>query len=101
MAREFDGVIDAVHHDADGKVVWARVYLRRWPHVYGGPQILPREVLIERLLAGQSFAVGRRQVFQGNLFEIQAPVRVSGQGGNVRLTLQEGEFYELALAPKL
>ncbi|NPA93563.1 MAG: hypothetical protein GXO56_07785 [Chloroflexi bacterium] len=101
MAREFDGVIDAVHHDADGKVAWARVYLRRWPHVYGGPQILPREVLVERLQAGQSFAVGRRQALWGNLFEIQAPVRVSGQEGDARLTLQEGESYELASAPKL
>ncbi len=101
MAREFDGVIDAVRHDAEGRVVWARAYLRRWPHVYGGPQILSRQALLERLRQGQTFAVGQRRAFWGNTFEILTPIHLKQRQGADVLEAQAGETAELATAPRL
>ena len=80
MAKQFDGIIDAVHRGEDGKVLWARVYLRRWTHIYSDVQILARAALIARLEAGQRFALGRRRRFSGNTFEVQTPVRLQPQG---------------------
>jgi len=75
MAKKdkYDGAIEAVHLDADGKVEWVRAYLRRGV-VFSDRTILTRKELVEALMSGMKFYIGERVQYKGNDFEIAEPV---------------------------
>ncbi len=76
MAKpKFDGVIEAVHYQPDGQVDWVRAYERRGP-AFSERILLDRQTLVERLMAGQRFVVGKRLPYLGSTFAVSQPVRL-------------------------
>ncbi len=76
MAKpKFDGVIEAVHYQPDGQVEWVRAYERRGP-AFSERILLDRQTLVERLVAGQRFVVGKRLPYLGSTFEVSQPVHL-------------------------
>jgi len=75
MAKKdkYDGVIEAVHLDTDGKVEWVRAYLRRGV-VFSDRTIIDRKELVEALMSGKKFYIGERVQYKGNDFKITDPV---------------------------
>jgi hypothetical protein len=95
MAKQkFDGVVEAVHYAADGRVDWVRAYERRGP-IFSDHVLLPRQALVERLEAGKRFLVGKRQAYQGATFDVSQPVRLAqgvlvvGDNGHSQHTSQD------------
>ncbi len=76
MAKvKYDGVIEAVHYNADGQVDWVRGYLRRGA-VFSDRVLLDRQQLIDDLKAGKNYLVGKRSHLMGATFEVSHPLRV-------------------------
>lgn len=79
MARpKFDGVIEAVRYEKEGRISLARLYERRGV-VWSDCLLLDRQALVERLKRGGRFVTGRRKPYLGAVFETGAPVRLVGQ----------------------
>lgn len=70
-----DGVIEAAHFDADGKLAWVRAYERRGP-TWSDVVLLDREALVQRLKQGRRFYVGARREFWASEFQIGQPVHL-------------------------
>jgi hypothetical protein len=64
----FNGVVEAVHYDPDGKVAWVRVYERRGP-TFSDRLIINRQTFIERIKAGRKYLAGRRVPLMASTFE--------------------------------
>ena len=79
--KKVDGVIEAVHYSADGRVDVVRYYERRGA-VYSDRELLGRADLIRKIKAHKTFVTGMRKPFMGASFETGAPVRLSGPSGN-------------------
>ena len=91
MARpKYDGVIEAVHYLPDGKVDWARTYLRRGP-TFSDYILLDRQALIEHIHAGKKFYIGERIPLQGGSFKVFDQVKVIKKNGQEYLVTQEGD----------
>lgn len=77
MARKmkYDGVVDAVHYDADGRLKWVRAYERRGP-TWSDYVLIPRKQFIERLKDGKVYMVGNRTPLLASTFEVSAPIRL-------------------------
>lgn len=76
MAKsKYDGVVQAVRYDEEGKVLWVRAFLRRgsiWSdHIH-----LDRSELIEKINSGMKIVSGERLPYYGNTFETFKPVKV-------------------------
>ena len=81
MAKpKFDGVIEAVHYDMDGQVVWVRVFERRGP-TFSDRVLLNRESLIQQIKAGKRFFSGKRKEYLAGTFEISELVKVIQKNG--------------------
>ncbi len=80
LPKKFDGVVEAVRYDADGRLALARVHERRGM-VFSDHVLLTRDELIRRLKAGQVFVTGRRKPYLGNAFEVYEVVRLAGAPG--------------------
>ena len=65
---KMDGVIEAVHYTADGKIAIIRVYERHGV-VWSDQILLNRNELSERLMQGKRFVVGVRKNNLGSIFE--------------------------------
>lgn len=83
MAKKvkYDGVIDAVHFDSNGKLEWVRAYLRRGD-VFSDRTIISREKLVEDLASGMKFFTGKRVQYKGNEFEVTEPVNLVQSNGD-------------------
>ena len=69
MARtKLDGVIEAVHYTAGGKIAVVRAYERHGV-VWSDHILLKRKELSERLRQGKRFVVGERKIYLGSVFE--------------------------------
>lgn len=76
MAKnKFDGVIQAVHYDERGQVLWVRAFLRRGA-VWTDYVRLNRDELISKINSGLLFRVGERLPYQGGTFEVSDPVQL-------------------------
>jgi len=76
MARnKFDGVIEAVRYQPDGKIALVSAYERRGA-VWSDRVLLERGELIERLKRGKRFVTGQRKEYVGGVFETGPSVRV-------------------------
>jgi hypothetical protein len=76
-----DGVLQAVHYDDVGQVLWVRVFLRRG-HVWSDYILLDRSELIELIKSGKRIVVGERVPNMGATFETQAPVELVKKNGD-------------------
>ena len=73
--KKLDGVIEAAHFNADGRLAWVRAYERRGP-TWSDVVLLDRTTLIQRLKAGKRFYVGTRREFLASEFELSQPLRL-------------------------
>lgn len=82
MAKpKFDGVVQAVHYDDDGQVLWVRAFLRRGP-AWSDYVLLDREELIRQLNSGKRIVIGKRVPFLGGTFETSSPVELVEHNGH-------------------
>ncbi len=80
MAKaKYDGVVEAVHYDPDGKVKWVRAYLRRGK-TFSDIVLLDRKELTEQLKSGKQFVSGKRIRLRASTFEVSKPVHLVQQG---------------------
>ena len=76
MAKsKYDGVVEAVRYGKDGRIAWARTYLRRGP-AWSDYILLDRQTLIEHIKAGRRIMAGRRIPQLAGTFEVSTPLRV-------------------------
>ena len=79
MAKaKFDGIVEAVHYNPDGKVKWVRAYLRRG-QTFSDIVLLDRQTLVEQLKSGKRIMAGRRIPLQASTFEVTKPLRLIQQ----------------------
>ena len=78
MARKkYDGVIEVVRYDPEGKISQVRIYERRGP-TYSDRVLISRAELLQRLHSGKKFAVGSREELMASTFKISSEVRLAG-----------------------
>ncbi|MCJ7537181.1 MAG: hypothetical protein WA997_15455 [Anaerolineales bacterium] len=69
MAKvDYDGVVQAVHYDDLGQVMWVRAFLRRGA-VWSDYIQLERGDLVEKINSGLRFRTGERIPYLGGTFE--------------------------------
>ena len=79
MAKaKYDGIVEAVRYDPDGKVKWVRAYLRRG-QTFSDIVLLDRQTLAEQLKSGKQIMAGRRIPLQASTFEVTKPLRLIQQ----------------------
>jgi hypothetical protein len=76
MAHKFDGVVEAVRYHG-GQIQYVRAYERRGA-IFSDLVFLTRNELIERLKKGRKYFTGRRREFLASTFELDKPLRISG-----------------------
>lgn len=79
--KKYDGVIEAVRYDPNGKIAWVRAY-ERSGFVFSDWLMLDRDSLIERLKNGKRFRIGQRKALLGNDFDLTETVRLEGKEGS-------------------
>jgi hypothetical protein len=77
---KFDGIIESVRYDADGRIDAVRVYERRGP-TWSDRVVMKRDVLIDRMKSGKKFYSGTRQPHLAGTFEVNAELRLAGKPG--------------------
>lgn len=91
MAKpKYDGIIEAVRYLPDGKVDWARTYLRRGP-AFSDYILLDRQALLEHINAGKKFYIGERIPLKGGSFNVFDQVKVVKKDSQEFLVTREGE----------
>ncbi len=81
MAKmKFDGVVEAVHYNPDGKVQWVRAYVRRGK-VFSDIILLDRRTLAEQLKSGRRIMAGKRIPLMAGTFEVSKTIRLVQQDG--------------------
>jgi hypothetical protein len=79
MAKpKFDGIVEAVRYNPDGKVKWVRAYLRRG-QTFSDIVLLDRQALADQLKSGKRIMAGRRIPLQASTFEVTKPLRLIQQ----------------------
>jgi hypothetical protein len=82
--KKVDGVIEAVHYNADGRVEQVRLYERRGA-VFSDRVLLSREDLVRRIRTRKVFVAGCRKPLLGASFEIGAQIYLVGSTGKEML----------------
>jgi hypothetical protein len=77
---KYDGIVEAVRYDADGRIDVVRVYERRGP-TWSDHVLLKRDVLIERIKSGRKFYTGTRKKGLAGTFDVAAELRLAGKAG--------------------
>ena len=91
MAKsKYDGVIQAVRYDEEGKVLWVRAFLRRGP-IWSDHIHLDRSELIEKIKSGMQVVTGKRLPYYGSTFETFKPVNVVKVNGHEILLAGDGK----------
>lgn len=85
----FDGVVDAVHLDADGQVETVRVYERIAGAAFTDRILLTRAEFVARLKAKKRFTSAVRQEYLGCTFEPRQPVYLVSSGGKDILSTEK------------
>lgn len=83
---KYDGVVEAVHYDSEGQVVWVRVYRRRGP-TFSDRILLDRNEFIKELKAGRRYYSGKRIPLKASTFELGRPVKLIEQNGKEILAI--------------
>jgi hypothetical protein len=77
---KYDGVVEAVRYDADGRVDVVRIYERRGP-TWSDRIIIKRDELVKRIKAGKKYFSGTRKTGLAGTFEVAAELRLVGKAG--------------------
>lgn len=88
MAKKFDGVIEAVRYNPDGKIALARGYELRGV-TYSDRVLFDRDTLLKRLKDGKKFTIGQRKEFWGSTFEFGKTVKALSKDGKDFLTTRD------------
>jgi hypothetical protein len=88
MAKKFDGVIEAVRYNPEGKIALVRGYELRGV-TYSDRILLDRATLLERLKKGKKFITGQRKEFLASTFEFGKLVKVAHNHGDEFLTTRD------------
>ena len=88
--KKYDGIIEAVHYNPDGKIEWVRAY-ERHGFVFSDRFLLDRDDLVERLKNGEKIFVGQRKTYWGNDFELEQAVRLVTRDGDELVVAGQGE----------
>jgi hypothetical protein len=88
-ARKADGVIEAAHFDADGRLAWVRAYERRGP-TWSDLVLIDRPALIDRLQRRKRFYVGSRIESWASEFKLGEQLRLKGTHRGTFIVLGEG-----------
>lgn len=88
MAKKFDGVIEAVRYNPDGRIDLVRAYVLRGV-TYSDRVLLDRETLLERIKKGKKFTTGQRKEFLASTFEIGKSIKTVGNNGTEFITTRE------------
>lgn len=88
MAKKFDGVIEAVRYNPDGRIALARAYVLRGV-TYSDRVLLDRDTLVERLKEGKRFTTGQRKEFLASTFDFGKTVKVVDRDGKDFLTTRD------------
>ncbi len=75
LPKKVHGVIEAVHLDTEGRLVWVRAYERRGP-TWSDVVLLDRAELIQRLKAGKRFYAGVRRENWASEFDLGVRLRL-------------------------
>jgi hypothetical protein len=78
--NEYDGIVEAVRLDENGKLIIARMYERKG-FVYSDHFLIDRNHLIDRLKNGQRLLVGKRLYKMGSAFETGEALQINSQNG--------------------
>lgn len=78
--KNYDGVIEGVRYDEDGKIIWARGYQRKG-FIFSDLILFPRQEIIDRISAGEKFYTGTRDLLMGHNFKINKPLRLVDHNG--------------------
>lgn len=78
LSQKYDGVIEAVHRQSDGRIEFARAYQKRGA-TWSDHTIISREELIKRIQAGKTFILGERKILFGSTFAATEPIRYQNQ----------------------
>lgn len=85
MAKaKYDGVIEAVRYQPEGRIEWVRAYVRRGP-IFSDRLLVDRKTLVEQLKAGKNYMVGRRIPLMASTFEVTKPVYLLVKDGQEML----------------
>jgi len=82
--KKFDGVIEAVHYGADGRVEQVRLYERRGA-VFSDRVLLNRDDFVRRIRTRKVFVTGKRKPYMGAVFETGLQIRLTGAAGKEML----------------
>ena len=88
MAKKFDGVIEAVRYNPEGKIALVRAYELRGV-TYSDRVLLDRDTLLERLKEGKRFTTGQRKEYLGSTFELGKVVKTLSNDGQDFLTTRD------------
>ncbi len=88
MAQKYDGVIEAVRYNRNGKIALVRAYELRGVS-YSDRVLLDRETLLERLKAGKKFTTGRRKERWASTFEFGKVITATSKDGKDFLTTRD------------
>ncbi len=78
--KKYDGVIEAVHYNAEGRVEQVRLYERRGA-VFSDCVLLSRDDLVRRIKTRKVIVIGQRKPWMGSSFETGAQVHLAGPAG--------------------
>lgn len=87
--KKADGVVEAAHFGADGRLAWVRAYERRGP-TWSDTVLLDRASLIQRLKKRKRFYVGKRNEYRSSEFDLGQQIRVAESGRGPVLVLGRG-----------
>ena len=87
-SKKFDGVIEAVHRDAQGRIEVARFYERRGP-IWSDWTLINRDDLITRLKKGEKFVIGERKIYWGGTFNVVTQVQLLSVNGQESLVTSQ------------
>jgi len=89
MAKQkFDGIVEAVHYAADGRVEWVRAYERRGA-TFSDRVLIPRQELVNKLKEGKRYLIGRRKQYLASTFDFSQPVHLLPRDGQEVLVVGE------------
>jgi hypothetical protein len=77
---KYDGVVEAVHYNPDGRIDWIRLYERRGP-VFSDVLLMKRDAVIAHLKAGRIFYAGERVPLLGGTFQVTKPIKILETNG--------------------
>ena len=91
MAKvDYDGVVQAVHYDNQGQVMWVRAFLRRGP-IWSDYVMIDRDDLVDNIKSGVRCRTGERLQYLGGTFETSFPVELVKVNNHEVLVAGDGQ----------